>query len=433
MFLRPQHFQAQDRYIDSLVAARHGWTQPYSWGFGEITLDEGLAELGQVGIASARGIMPDGTPFSIPGDFAAPPSLIVDPQTRDAIVYLTIPTRQAGMQEFAEKESGSPDARYLVEPARLNDNFSAERTEEEIELGTANLRLGITPNETEGRILLGIRRIREVSGKRLVFDDRYIPPVIDIRASRLRSALSDLIGRQRQMSDELAITAAETAEGGQDAFRAFNLLQTLNRWGPVLDHMAAMPVIHPERMYENLCSLAGEVSTLMREERRPPEFPEYDHENLQATFDPVITLLQVMLSGRIERLATQLELRMLSPGQYMHVNSNPAQLKQSHLFLAVAAERIALEDIQKRFPSIAKVGPNTKMPQLIQSNLPGIPLRYEPTPPSQIRVLQGHVYFEIDRRSKEWDEITQAPALGLFVSDAWPGLKIELWAVKQRS
>lgn len=432
MFLRPQHFQAQDRFIEAYVAARHDWTQPYSWGFSEIEVDQGLAELGQFAIKSAKGIMPDGTPFSIPADQPSPEPVAISPQVRDSVIYLTLPPRQSGAVEFSEAEASSLDARFSVSEASITDNFSSERTVEDIEVGAPNLRFGMTPDETEGRLLLGIARIRELAGKKLVFDDRYIPPAVDIRASRLRSALSDIIGRSDQMVSDLALRAAETIEGGQDTYKAFLLLQSLNRWTAILRHLVSMPSIHPERLFENLVGMAGEVSTLTRKDRRPPELPAYDHEDLQGCFDPVIDLLQLLLSGELDRSVEPLDLDARGPGQYLHVIKNRTLLKQSYIYLAVADKTKSMEDIRKRFPAVSKIGPNTKMRQLVAAALPGIPLRHTTTPPSQIHVLPGYVYFELDRGSPDWPEVYDAPALGLFVSDEWPELKLELWAVKQK-
>jgi type VI secretion system protein ImpJ len=433
MFLRPQHFQAQDRHFESLVGARHDWALPYSWGFSEIELDTSLAELGQVALRAAKGVMPDGTPFSIPGDQPPPPPLAIGSSVRDAIVYLTLPPRQSGAMEFDEAEQPSLDARFKVIEAQVTDNFSEERAAEEIALGVPNLRIGLTADETDGRLLIGIARVREVSGKKLVFDAGYIPPTIDIRAARLKAAVADLIGRAEQMIGELALRAAETTEGGQDTYKAFLLLQSLNRWTAVLGHLQSMPAIHPERLFETLLAMAGEVSTLTRKERRPPTLPTYDHENLQGCFDPVIDLLQMLLSGEFDRSVEPLEVVARGPGQYLHVIKNRTLLKQSYIYLAVADPSKSLEEIRSRFPAICKIGPNTKMRELVGSSLQaGIPLRHVTTPPSQLHILPGYVYFELDRGAEDWAQVYAAPAMGIFVADEWPQLKLELWAVKQK-
>ena len=60
--------------------------------------------------------------------------------------------------------------------------------------------------------------------------------------------------------------------------------------------------------------------------------------------------------------------------------------------LEVAARR-PLTEIQSQFPHLFKVGPNTKMNEIVHAHLPGVPLVHLPTPPPQIRAITDHVYF----------------------------------------
>lgn len=71
------------------------------------------------------------------------------------------------------------------------------------------------------------------------------------------------------------------------------------------------------------------------------------------------------------------------------------------------------------------------MRQIVDSALPGVPLRHTPTPPPQIRVLPGFVYFELDRGAADWRDLLTSPALGLHVAGDWPQLNLELWCVKK--
>ena len=71
------------------------------------------------------------------------------------------------------------------------------------------------------------------------------------------------------------------------------------------------------------------------------------------------------------------------------------------------------------------------MRQIVESALPGVPLRHAPTPPPQLRVLPGYVYFELDRGAPDWRDFATAPGLGLHVAGEWPQLKLELWCVKR--
>jgi type VI secretion system protein ImpJ len=433
MFLRPQHFQAQDRFIDAQLRARVDSSRPWAWGFTQVIVDEDLAKLGKFGVVRASGVMPDGTPFSIPDDLPPPEPLDVPADSRDAIVSLTLPAQQVGVVEFREADSKALDARFLVDESEVSDAYSDDRTSEPIEFGRPNLRFGITRDQTYGRVTLGIARIREVNNKRLMFDDRYIPPTLDIDAAqRLHGGITDIVGRAEQRAEELALRAVEATDGGAETFASFLLLQALNRWVPVLQHLEHLPMIHPERLYETLIAMAGELATLVRPDRKPPPIPHYDHENPQLCFDPVFDLLQSMLSAVFDRSALQMPLENAGPGAYVSKITDHNLYQHGFFYLAVSAAS-PVEEIRSLFPSVAKIGSVQKMRQIVDSALPGVPLRHTPTPPPQLRVLPGYVYFELDRGVPDWREFATAAALGLHVAGDWPQLKLELWCVKRAS
>ena len=436
-FLRPQHFQQQDRFIESLIRARSDALRPYAWGLTQLRLDDSVASLGKFAVAKAVGVLPDGMPFSVPGDIPPPLPLDVPADTRDAVIYLTLPVRQSGAAEFVERGSGRNEAfaRHVVDEEPTYDSFSSERSAEPIEVARPNLRYGISREQTDGRLLLGVAKVREVVNGAVVLDDRYIPPVQDIRAStRLAGFLNDIIGRAEQRVDELAERAVEATDGGAETFASFLLLQALNRWTPVLAHLQSIPLVHPERLYETFCSMAGELATLVRsDERRAPKFSAYDHEDLQTTFEFVYETLQAELSAMFERSAGQMKLEAVGPGSYSAVITDHSLFQSCNFYLAVSA-RTPLEELRGRFASHVKIGSVLKMRQIVTSSLAaGVGLTPTPTPPPQIRVLPGNVYFELDRSAADWRDFATAPALGMHVAGNWPDLKLELWWVKRSS
>lgn len=431
MFLRPQHFQQQDRFLDWLVASRLNGLCPYPWGLRHLEIDESLAHIGKFGLVRCAGVLPDGTAFSMPGEHPLPPPIDIPGDTRDAVVSLTLPAQQIGSVEFQETQSATADIRFFVDEVETADAFSGERVREAIEIGRPNLSFGVTRDQTYGRVCVGLARIRELQNKRLMFDDRYIPPALDVRACyRLKGGLSDIFGRAEQRADELALRAVEATDGGAETFASFLLLQALNRWTPMLQHLDSLPTVHPERLFEMLVGMAGELATLTRPERKPPPFPRYDHENLQITFDPVLDLLQSMLSAVFDRSAVQLPLEAAGPGAYVSTISDHNLFKAGYFYLAVNAAA-PLDDIRARFPNMAKIGAVQKMRAIVESALPGVPLRHAPTPPPQLRILPGYIYFELDRGVPDWRDFASAPALGLHVAGDWPALKLELWCVKR--
>jgi type VI secretion system protein ImpJ len=189
-------------------------------------------------------------------------------------------------------------------------------------------------------------------------------------------------------------------------------------------------VVHPERLYQELASLAGEIATLIKPERKAPPLPAYEHENLRGTFEPLFDLLQSMLSAVFDRSAVQLPLENAGPGAWVSTIVDRNLYQHGYFYLAVKAAASA-DEVRGMFPSVAKLGAVEKMRQIVDSALPGVPLRYTPTPPPQLRVLPGFVYFELDRGVPDWRDFSTANALGLHVAGDWPQLAMELWCVKR--
>jgi type VI secretion system protein ImpJ len=61
----------------------------------------------------------------------------------------------------------------------------------------------------------------------------------------------------------------------------FLLLQVVNRYVGVFDHLNNVPRLHPERLYTTCVEMAGELSTFGTERRLGRPFPAYEHDDLQ--------------------------------------------------------------------------------------------------------------------------------------------------------
>ncbi len=432
LFLRPQHFQQQDRFTESLVNARADGLTSYPWGVRTLVIDETLAQLGKFGVTSLTAVLRDGAPISIPGDLPPPSPIDLPSDLRDAVIYVTLPPAQAGALEFQPRDRVVPSTRFAVDEEELYDASAEERSGEGVELARPNLSFGHAPKETEGRVVLALARVREVLNGRVIFDENFIPPTLNANAAPcLPGFLTDVIGRANQRIDELAHRAVEATDGGAETFASFLLLLSLNKWTPQLTHLASLPNLHPERLYEAFVGMAGELSTLTLSERRPPDFPPYDHDNLQMTFAPVHAALQRSLSAMFERSAGQLPLEAVGPGAYTALVQDRSLFETANFYLAVSA-RTPPEMIQQRFGSLVKVGSVLRMRDIVANALQaGVRISQTPTPPAQIRIVPGYTYFELDRSSPDWPDLASAPSIGLHVSGDWPELKLELWWVKR--
>ena len=97
--------------------------------------------------------------------------------------------------------------------------------------------------------------------------------------------------------------------------------------------------------------------------------------------------------------------------------------------LAVSAD-VPEEQVRRHFASQAKLGPVEGIRQLVNSALPGISLRPLSVAPRQIPYHAGMVYYELDRANELWGKMTTSGGIAIHVAGEFPGLKMELWAIR---
>ncbi len=431
LFLRPHHLQQSDRYLEHLVDGRTREISPYPWGFSEIEVDRDLAQQSKFGLRRAAGIMPDGTPFRFPGDTPLPAGITAPEAAAGLYAWLVMPMAQPNTREVddAEAESGS---RFVVGSELLVDASSKLQIEEEIDVALPRFTYEIRKTPKPGHVCLLCARIVEVNDKAIVFDERFAPPVLTVSAHATISGWLDrAVGWIETKLEELARFASDPRAGSGMQSVDYFILQMLNRQIPALKHMRGSRYVHPERLYVELLRLAGELSTYSTKERRPREYPAYDHDNLDTTFAPVLADIQRFLSVDISR-AIRLEIVEKAANAFLATVGDRNLFRASTFVLEVSARR-PLTEIQTQFPALFKVGPNTRMNDIVHAHLPGIALMHVPTPPAQIRAITSHVYFILDRTSPLWPEFSTASGIGMHFSGDWPGLELNLWAVKEDS
>jgi type VI secretion system protein ImpJ len=220
------------------------------------------------------------------------------------------------------------------------------------------------------------------------------------------------------------------ASHGVSEMADFLMLQALNRAEPVFRQHALAPTVAPLGLYLACLSLAGELATFTTESHCPAEHPLYRHDDLQATFTPVIADLRRMLSTVLERNAVQIDLAERNHGVRMAVFPDP-ELARSAIFVLAANAQMPAEQLRVRFPAQSKLGPPERLRDLVNLALPGLALRSLPTAPRQLPFHAGFHYFEIDRGGELWKQIERGGSLAMHVAGDFPGLDLELWAIRQ--
>jgi type VI secretion system protein ImpJ len=430
LFLRPHHLQQSDRYAEHLVEARARHVTPYPWGFSHLEVDRDLAQQSKFALRRASGIMPDGSPFDIPADSPLPPPIEVPENAAGQLVWLSLP---AQMNNSREVDNPGQDgaSRYVVGTEAVIDSTAHVRVEEEIDVAHPRLGYDIRKSARAGFVGLPMARIVEVHDRLIVLDEKFAPPVLVCSAHpTVDGWLDRVVGWITNKLDELARYSADATAGGGLQSGDYLMLQMLNREIPVLTHFRQSRYVHPERLFEEFLRIAGELATFVTRERRARDYPAYDHDDLEATFTPLLRDIQEFLSTQIDSRAIRLELIERAPNAFISTIRDRTLFRNATLVLEVTARR-PLREIQVQFPNLLKVGPSTKMNEIVHAHLPGVTLVHMPTPPPQIRAITDHVYFYLDRNSPLWPEFSIASAIGMHFAGDWPELQMELWAVRE--
>jgi len=439
LFLRPQLFQQQERYLEHVAHKRASPISPFFWGFGHYTIDLEALALGKVVLASASGVFADGTPFDTPGQTPPPAPLTILPEHLEQAIHLAVPMRTPNGEETSFEAAGSDAtslARFEVFDTELRDANSMGQGPKTVQLSQLRLRLMPERELTSAWIGLPLTRVTTLtSGGGIVLDKAFIPPVAGYAASPLlQTWVTHLHGlcllRAQSLATRLSGNDGKSSEAAEVS--DFLLLQILNRYEPLLEHWLRVGETSPEHLYTALRALSGELATFVRaSSRRPRQHPPYEHGNLYLSFKELVADVQALLNDVLVRGAQNIPLAD-RPNGVRVANVEPTQLRGfSSLVFAVAAHMPA-DQLAIQFPARCKVGPSDRLAELIRSHLPGIALQTLPVPPRQIPFNAGFVYFQLDSNGPLWEHMVKHGGLALHVGGEFAGLRLELWGVREK-
>lgn len=431
MLLTPQHLQAQDRFIESTLEFRIGALQFKPWGFSELRIDQEALSAGQLSIARASGILPDGLPFDMPDSDAAPApkplAHFLEDRQKSVEVYLAIPPHRERGMNVAMARQGA-DTRYVMEAATVRDETAAQ-SEKAIQVARKNFRLLVKGELREGMPALKLAEATRDEAGTFQLNPAFVPPLLDIGASeyiiaiarRLVEIISGrstmLAGMRRQKSQGLAdFTSADIAN--------FWLLYTLNSHLPVLRHIFERRRGHPERLFTAMLSLAGALTTFSVQVH-PRDLPLYEHEDLGTCFRTLDEKLRLLLETVVPTNFVALSLKLARPSIYATSLDDDKYLMQTRMYLAVSAQMNEAELIT-RAPQLIKVCSANHVDHLVKHALPGVQLLHIPNPPSSIPVKLNFQYFALNQSGVAWEAIGRARNLAAYVPGDFPDPKLEL-------
>ena len=431
LFLQPQHFQQQDRYFEQYIETRVRSLVSYAWGFTEIEIERDFLKIGKIGFRRLAGVFPDGTPFRMPDDDPLPAPMDVAAEARDQRLFLALPLRRAGELESARGPVGDELIRQEIREFQAANAAVAVGEPATLEVAALRTRLLLEREATEAYACIPLAHIVECrADQQVVLDEQYIPTILQLRAAtRLATVTTELLGLFHQRGEALGGRVAATSRGAASELADFLMLQTINRYQPLLTHFADTGVIHPEAFFQFCVAAAGELATFTTTAKRTPKFPGYRHDRLRETFEPVIISLRESMSKVMTQVAIPIPLEPRKFGISVAIVPDRTLFSSAVFILAARADGPA-EYVRQRFPTQVKIAPAEKIGDLVRQGLPGVPVVPVPVTPRQIPYHAGYAYFELDQTHELWDQLKNSGGVAIYVPGDFPGLAMEFWAIR---
>ncbi|EIM97291.1 type VI secretion protein [Paraburkholderia hospita] len=434
IFMTPQHFQQQtmwDRFADERVARI---ASPDPWGVNRVAFDTHALSINRLQLASLTVRLQDGTYVDSETSDRLPPArdlAEVPAQLDAATVLVGLPLIDAqGSNCIEDGERPARPRRFLREYLQVADINGDGK--EEISVERHALALLFDFEQSGDYVTCPIGRVVRNAQGRFEFDTSFVPPCLTL------SANEQLLGRMNRISEillaksaSLAVRRRERSDQIADYAVAdvslFWLLHSVNTTWPDLARLCQAPDQHPERLYAVLARLAGSLLTFSTSESLQA-IPAYDHRAPEPVFAELESLIRTLLDTVIPSRVVPVVLERIKPTVWVGRFNDERLVEGADYYLSVQAG-LPAHQLLDQVPRLCKAGAPDEVEQIVNSALPGIPLRTMSRLPAAIPVRIENQYFALDGSHPAFARMLAARACQFYIPASIPDVSLELYAV----
>ncbi len=430
LFIRPQHFQQNDRYYAYELMTRTSELGSNKWGFINLDIDKHLLGIGKIVIKNAKGILPDGTLFDIQ---AKDNTLALDIKSDDfgKNVYLALPVLIHNSDDVHFEDQENILTRFSSSSVLDVPNTNAgENSVADLLCAQHNFKLLLEDEVNDGYIKIKIANIVSLSASGIVsLDETYIPTYIHLNksddlVSKLNELMSMLTYRAEKLAQKISHSVLQTSELGN-----YLMLQLLNKTQSRFHFFLTQDRIHPQDVFLELTTLAGELAVFMKKEKKITEQFIYAHENIGLSFKTIIDELKDMLSMVLEQNSISLPIDQRKYGINVAQIKDKKLIQNSNFIFTVTADASS-EKIKEVLMSNLKMGSIETIRNLVNYHLIGFKIKPLSSPPREIPYRVNHLYFKVELSSIDKDELERSGGFAFHLSAELPNLAYALWAIR---
>jgi type VI secretion system protein ImpJ len=427
LFLRPQHFQAADRYWAETLATGEQWDHHYNYGLRALEVSsEAIGNYQfQVNLCHAR--LKDGTLVALePGQEMDRLDLKEAFEKESVVrVFLAVPKLKLGATNVSAGGDGGKVRYGEVKQSVQDESFGGN--DQELQFRTLNVRLLLSTQDISGYEVLPIAQLERSGAREAVpqIDDKYFPPVLAIDAwpplgRDIVRAIYDLIGKKSEVLGEQVVNRGITLVSSEpgDLDRLLMLSQ-LNIAYSTLGVMAFAFGVHPLDAYTELCRIVGRLS-IFGPARRPPEIPKYDHDDLARIFRYIKEQIELLLEsirdyeyeqrffvGEGKGMRVSLETKWLGADWQWFVGVMRGSLSEQECMALLSPGELDW-----------KLGSAKQVDSLFEYGAEGLHLTPLPQSPRALPPGRDWVYYEVSRDNAPWKDVLQTQTLAMRLKDS---------------
>ena len=177
MFLRPQHLQQHDRYLDFQLRERVRLLSRHGWGVRRLQIDEHLLSQGVLALTQCEGLLPDGTLFRCASDQRDRLLREIPPGRQHMLVDLALPITLAGTDETDPNGEGDDSAmtRWRGLDADVQDSNLGSSKRVPLKVARPHFRLLLEDELSADYSRIAIARIKESHASGQIEYSRRLP------------------------------------------------------------------------------------------------------------------------------------------------------------------------------------------------------------------------------------------------------------------
>lgn len=435
VFLRPQHFQQQDLYVDARVRRCLSAVHVHPWGVLNVDVDReglvaGMLRVNQLDLAFQDGTYfesPHGEPLPLARNLNDIPKL-----GTEALIYACLPLLNAYGGNCGEPGQPSNRPVRFQHERVLSSDLYTDALESELTVLRSNVRLMLDVEDRDGHLSVPVARLVKNATGNWSVDGGYVPPILELRGAApvlalLRRLLDILAIKSQALTASHRERVNNVVEYGTSDIASFWLLHTVNRSFPLLNHMMLFPQAHPEELYKNLAQLAGELITFSSS-LTLSDVPTYKHDGLTETFQRFDSLIRQLLETVISNKYVVIPLVSTRPSFFVGRLESDHFTEDTDYYLSISSEHPAAQ-ILESIPLKLKVGSPDDVEKILNSAMMGVHVNHVTQTPAAVPVRIGNHYFALDPSGIIYNRMIKSRSICIYVPQALPEMKIELIAV----